>query len=125
MCTLLLSTCCRVSHAAGLLQHEASLHLGLRLLLVQQAVLPRRLPVHAGGQGAGLRALGREQLLLPHRQLLPGDLQRLPQHRRLLRPRRLLPALVGPLVLAAFLRRGNLAVIPGRAVVVVVPHLKK
>lgn len=39
---------CRVSHAAQLLQHEASLHLRLGLLPVHQAVLPWRLFVHTG-----------------------------------------------------------------------------
>ncbi|KAI4815455.1 hypothetical protein KUCAC02_005599 [Chaenocephalus aceratus] len=44
-----------------------------------------------------------EQLLLLHRQLLSGDLRGLPQRCRLLRLRRLLPALLRPLIPAAAL----------------------
>lgn len=105
---------CRVSHAAQLLWHEASLHLRLRLLLIHQAVLPWRVFSHAGWETSGLRALHHEQLLLLRRQLLPRDLRRLPQRRRLLQLRRILPALLGPLVPAASLWWRVLALISGR-----------
>lgn len=116
-CTWLLPPWCRISHASGLLQHEATLHLRLWILLVDQTVLLWRLPVHTGGESPGLWALDREQLLLPHRQLLPRNLQRLPQHCRILCPWQLLPAPVSHLILSAFLHRRSLTVIPGKAVV--------